>query len=120
MKKSAVMVGVLLMGLSSSPSYSEDGFKVFGGGLSSCGQWVKAANEKPSVGGRSHDFVVSASWVQGYLSGYGHLLLDRNQEIRSIDNDALELFITQYCLANPLDLLVNPTMLLSKELTIDK
>ena len=118
MKKSVLMFGALLIGLSSIPSYSNT-FMVYGIGQSSCGKWVKAVNEERSST-RYQSFDSYISWINGYLSGHSYLLAERGQKLTEVDDDTVELFITQHCLANPLDYIIQPVIDLSKKLTVDK
>lgn len=67
----------------------------------SCGQFVDARDQ-----GRRGNYQLEnmfAAWIQGYMTGLNSLLVDTYDIAGSTDEDALELWLENYCKANPLD-----------------
>ncbi len=92
MKRSVLIVGVALMGLASSQSYSYENMG-YGAG-SSCGSWTK------DIAGDSVLHYQAQSWVLGFVSGAGFSGAELSA---TADNEALIAFVTQYCQRNPLN-----------------
>lgn len=96
-----------------------------GAGTISCGKWVMArqnANDKTSAG-RDDGIVISnmgTSWIQGYLTGQAVALSDSAQAMKEWshipDVDALNLWVENYCRANPLRDLMDTAATLHREI----
>lgn len=87
-------------------------FGLVGGGMDSCGQWVSSSNNGMHV--------VYMSWVLGYLSAYSMMKAVRTgQDTRLSQSDlqALDLWMTNYCNANPLKSINDGAYALAVELT---
>lgn len=91
MKNSVLLVCLLLLGLVSAPSHSED---TYGPGSAPCGVWVKEqrALDKAPI------FWLLHGWVAGFVSGAGHV----GTTLTKTDAEGMETFITKYCIRSPL------------------
>jgi hypothetical protein len=92
MKKSLLIVSLLLFGLSSSPSYSYKVYNQAGG--TSCGTWLKEART-----GDSLSYHQLTSWVFGFVSGVGAAGIN----LTETDHNSLRAFVTQHCQRHPKD-----------------
>ncbi|AZO23885.1 hypothetical protein EJ070_26515 [Mesorhizobium sp. M1E.F.Ca.ET.045.02.1.1] len=96
--RTLVLTAHLLLAGSMSAEALE--YRLFGFGVSSCGKWVSSAEDPIMRLGY-------LSWILGYVSAVNttetrqqrwHL----DEALRRTDADALELWMTNYCKANPL------------------
>jgi hypothetical protein len=78
----------------STMSANADKYRTYGVGTQSCGYWTK--NVQP----RGDDYFIVMAWVLGFVSGVGYA---GDDILQLTDADALESFVTNYCLAHPLD-----------------
>lgn len=81
---------------------------VFGVGTASCGRWVEAPKDSLPAEGY-------LAWVLGFLSGAGWAGADT---IRDIDNDAIKVWMNNYCQAHPLDSIAMGAQALALELKV--
>jgi hypothetical protein len=74
--------------------------RVFGAGLSSCGEWTTARAQQNSFSN-----LVFSSWLLGYLSGINEALnaFKKADVLMSHDAQGLLAWMDNYCRANPLD-----------------
>lgn len=110
--RTLVLTAYLLLAGSMSAEALE--WRLIGFGVSSCGKWVSSA-EDPMLR------LGYLSWVLGYVSAVNatearqqRLRLD--QALRRTDGDALEIWIANYCQANPLKQLSEGADALIREL----
>jgi len=92
MKKSLLVVGLLLLGLISFPSYS---YKVYNqAGEISCDTWLKGTIAEESL-----SYHQLTSWVLGFVSGVGAAGIN----LTETDYNSLRAFVTQHCQRYPTD-----------------
>lgn len=90
MKKSLLMVSLLLFGLATSPSY---GYKVYNTVTdTSCATWLQEVNTSDSV-----QYHQMTSWVNGFVSGVGAAGIN----LTETDVGSLHGFVTQHCQCQP-------------------
>ena len=96
MKKLLLIVCLLLLGLSSYPSYSYEVYNQVGG--ISCETWLKGTTV-----GDSLSYHQLTSWVLGFVSGVGATGIN----LTETDHDSLRAFVTaivtQHCQRYPTD-----------------
>lgn len=64
--------------------------------IRSCGAWIKDQQEGNIPGEAANRF-----WLLGFLSGFA---VGANKDLlRGTDNDSIQLWVDNYCRANPLD-----------------
>lgn len=81
-------------------------YRVFGVGNGSCGDWRSKANG-------SADHLLHVTWINGFLSGVGYAA---SQDVRDVDNHAIEAWMNDYCATHPLIRLSTATAALATEL----
>ena len=89
-----VVVGAVLGGAYTTlAAQSKRTLTVYGGGAVSCGVWVEQIQDRgarlPLIG-----------WVQGFVSG---VVWTQVATLKETDNAAMQLFVTNYCNAHPID-----------------
>tara|TARA_R110002012_G_scaffold58049_8_gene150550 strand:+ start:559 stop:885 length:327 start_codon:yes stop_codon:yes gene_type:complete len=92
------IISVLLLSVMFSASVTAEYTVYGGGGSKSCGFWI--AEEEKSSG----FYYAMSDWVAGYVTGVasiGVIVLKKS------DNPSRDLFVTNYCNANPLDKVVD-------------
>ncbi len=67
-------------------------YTVYGVGSQTCGAWVQDINKRP-------DNYIFHAWVAGFVSGVGSM----GESLKETQAAAMELFVTNYCNAHPLD-----------------
>jgi hypothetical protein len=82
-------------------------YTAYGLGNKSCGEWV-AEKEKDSM-----SYLGMQAWVAGFISGVG---FSAKFELKETDYNAIALFVTNYCKANPLDQVIDAAEALVKGL----
>ena len=87
------IISVLLLSVLFSASASAE-FMIYGQGSSSCGEWV-AENKKDSK-----EYYRLTDWLTGFITGFNY---SGKAQLKKTDYDAMFLFVTNYCNANPLD-----------------
>jgi hypothetical protein len=73
---------------------------IFGQGMSSCGTWTQARQQRSVTAG------LSAQWVAGYLSGINMDPASPNA-LAATDFDGLMGWIDNYCISHPLEVIAN-------------
>lgn len=97
MPKRLCLVALLLAlmpGLDTSAGQTDGSFRIYGEGLSSCGEWVseRSANRRTAM--------VDGAWVLGFVSGVGWSGVRGN--LKRTDTAGIEAWMDSYCRANPL------------------
>lgn len=101
-----VIVGAVIGGAYTTLDAQPKQFTVYGQGTVSCGGWVR------NTQGDSASKYPLSGWVNGFVSGVGWT----GQTLKETEADAMQLFVTNYCNANPLDEVVNATVALVRAL----
>ena len=103
--KKLITVALLLVSLGLtgvSHAYTE-----YGSGINSCGSWVKWRKTKS---GWHQD----GQWVSGFISAAGYY----GMELKTVDSDAVLVFMDNYCQKNPLNAISGGAKALAKELEL--
>ena len=110
-----LLLGVAAVAMSSA-AHADQVVIIFGTGLKSCAQFVALAETSPlgeslqmprdGLTYRSEKYA-AMEWVLGYLSQANAAESSAHQI--SLDNEAIELWLKNYCTAHPTDLLAGAT-----------
>ena len=115
MNKLTIAFLLLLFFTISTPVMAADSDGQFVGlGAPSCGEWVEARNENQAQA------TAFKSWVLGYFTAYNAQTQNVLNILGKTDRESSFLWLDQYCLENPLKLLVSGTILLTTELWPDR
>lgn len=91
-----ILMSLLLM-LSAESALARDSWS-YGSGTTSCGNWVSFRKVEMLTGNPqwTSDF---SQWTLGYISAYSHF---GGTPLRRTDRAAIEVWLDQYCVQNPL------------------
>ena len=106
------VVFCVLGGSHAAAADKENNFHVMGYGFTSCATW--ASNNKPGEAPLVH--FLELQWVLGYVSAYNEYVSPSGRVGGEIDNEALIVWIDNYCADKPLDSEIDATHALIKEL----
>ena len=73
-----------------------DGYLVYGAGQASCGTYVSEPDG-------SAPKLVDLSWALGYISAIDLWEVTENRKFAKVDNNAVGVWLDNYCQAHPLD-----------------
>ena len=99
------IISVLLLSVLFSASASA--YKVYWHGSHSCGVWVDEEKRDSMM------FLAMQTWVSGFVTGINSTGIS---ELKDTDIEAMTLFVSNYCNANPLDNVANAAEALTQEL----
>ncbi len=103
----AILTAIFLMSISAEAQQSQT-FRIGGEGLSSCGAWTRARQEK------SFDATLYREWVAGFLSGV--IIYSRDNVLAGSDFDGVWGWVDNYCHSHPLDHIADAAFALVTEL----
>lgn len=103
MKTGLMAVALALVGMFSGVAGAEtsgyENARVYGQGSITCGKFVEAVNQAKA--GDSVNLMLSMQWMAGNASAYS---LDNNVNLfKEQDLASVQLWLTNYCQANPLE-----------------
>jgi len=118
MKKLIVLTMLLIVSSMTSGQTKDGNILVTGGGLITCGNYIKYSDEKNSV-----QMEVIYQWVYGFLTGYqmrgsfgDRIIKSTQNNIDPPDKPTIDLFMRKFCSENPLSSVMNGTIELTNKL----
>ena len=84
-------------------------YSVYGQGMLSCGKWVQAMRDDVRDDGTKFPLL---GWMNGFVSGVGWT----GANLKQTELDGMQLFVTNYCNANPLNTVAEGTQALVRAL----
>ena len=112
MRQVLVVLVLVLTVVEIGQAVQERGWWTYGAGLGSCGEWsAEHPNQRISVTMRN---AYLQQWVLGFVSGFSRTF---PEPPRQTDANAIMAWITQYCVAHPLDTVSTASRELTEELS---